>query len=44
VTGKDIDPAAVSRAVELSETKYCSAQAMLRKAAPIESKITILPA
>ena len=44
VTGKDIDPAAVARAVELSETKYCSAQAMLRKAAPIESKITILPA
>lgn len=43
VTGKDIDPAAVERAIELSETKYCSAQAMLRKAAPIESRYTIIP-
>ena len=41
VTGKEIDPAAVERAVELSETKYCSAQAMLKKVAALESKITI---
>lgn len=41
VTGKDIDPAAVERAVELSETRYCPAQAMLVKAFPIEHKITI---
>jgi putative redox protein len=41
VTGKNIDPAAVARAVELSETRYCSASAMLRKAAQIEHKITI---
>jgi putative redox protein len=41
VTGRKIDPAAVERAVDLSETTYCPAQAMLRKAAQIERKITI---
>lgn len=41
VTGKNIDPAAVERSVELSETKYCSASAMLRKTANIQNKITI---
>ena len=44
VTGKKIDPEAVERAVELSVTKYCSAQAMLSKAVPIEHKITIIEA
>jgi putative redox protein len=44
VTGQKIDPAAVERAVELSVTKYCSAQAMLSKAVPIEHKITIIEA
>jgi len=44
VTGTAISPAAVERAVELSETKYCSAYAMLSKAAKIEHKITILEA
>jgi putative redox protein len=33
--GKGIDPAAVERAIKLSEEKYCPAQAMLRQAAPI---------
>lgn len=42
VTGKEIDRAAVERAVELSSTKYCSAQAMLIKAVEIEHKITIV--
>jgi len=42
VKGNSIDPAAVERAVELSTTKYCSAHAMLRKAAPISHTITIL--
>jgi putative redox protein len=42
ISGTDIDRAAVERAVELSETKYCSAQAMLVKAVPIEHQITIL--
>jgi len=41
VTGRNVDPAAVDRAVELSSTKYCSAQAMLGKAANIETRITI---
>jgi putative redox protein len=39
--GRNIDQASVERAVELSETKYCSAQAMLGKAFPIDRKITI---
>ncbi len=41
VEGRGIDPAAVDRAVELSETKYCSVMAMVRKAVPMERKITI---
>ena len=41
LTGRNIDRASVERAVELSETKYCSAHAMLRKAAQIERTITI---
>lgn len=41
VSGENIDRAAVERAVELSETKYCSAQGMLGKVAKIEHKITI---
>lgn len=42
VTGKNIDRAAVERAVELSETKYCSASAMFAKSATMESRIIIL--
>jgi putative redox protein len=41
VTGKNIDRASVEKAVNLSETRYCSAQAMLRTAVPIQSRITI---
>jgi putative redox protein len=41
LTGKQLEAAAVQRAVELSETKYCSAMAMLRKNSPIQTKITI---
>jgi len=33
--GRGIDPAAVARAIQLSEEKYCPAQAMIRQAAPI---------
>jgi putative redox protein len=36
VGGNQIDPEAVKRAIELSATKYCSAQAMLEKAVEIE--------
>lgn len=41
VTGENIDPAAVRRAIELSETKYCPAQSMLNKVAPTELTFTI---
>jgi putative redox protein len=41
VTGIEVDPDAVQRAVELSNTKYCSAQAMLGKVVPIDVKIKI---
>jgi len=41
LTGKKIDRKAVERAVELSETKYCPAQAMIGKITPIELTITL---
>jgi len=41
LSGKDIDRNAVDRAVELSATKYCPAQAMFGKIAPIDLVITI---
>ena len=42
ISGKGISREAVERAVELSETKYCPAQAMFKKVAQMELKITIL--
>lgn len=36
VTGKNIDPVAVERALELSSQKYCPAQNMINKAVNIE--------
>jgi len=44
VTGNHLDPAAVDRAVELSVTRYCPAQAMLAPVVPIEHKITLIDA
>jgi putative redox protein len=41
VTGNHIDPEAVNRAVELSQTKYCSVNAMLSKTAKIHTRVTI---
>jgi len=41
ISGNDISEDAVKRAVELSEETYCSAQAMMKKVAPMELKITI---
>lgn len=41
VTGRDIDPEAVRRAIELSETKYCSVAASLRPGAPITTRFEI---
>jgi uncharacterized OsmC-like protein len=32
-----VDPKAVERAIELSETKYCSVSGMLNKAATIKT-------
>jgi putative redox protein len=41
VEGRNVDPAAVERSIELSATKYCPAQAMLSKACKIEHKYSI---
>lgn len=43
-TGHNLDRVAAERSVELSATRYCPAQAMLKLAAPIESKITLIEA
>ncbi|MCX7732332.1 MAG: OsmC family protein [candidate division WOR-3 bacterium] len=42
VLGTGIDRAAVQRAVELSQEKYCSVRAMLRPDCPVSFRITIL--
>lgn len=42
VTGANLDEAAVRRAIELSNTRYCSAQAMLRQAAPITTRYRLI--
>lgn len=44
VTGHDIDPAAVERAMQLSAERYCPAQTMLIQAVPIELTYTIVEA
>ena len=44
VTGRGLDPAAVERAVQLSDEKYCGAIAMVRQTATVDHKITILEA
>ncbi|WP_084542273.1 OsmC family protein [Calidithermus chliarophilus] len=41
-TGRDLDPAAVQRAIELSETKYCSIYATLRDVVEIRSEFEIV--
>ena len=42
VTGRNIDPKAVERAMELSKQTYCPAQNMLGKAVDIKTKYTIV--
>jgi len=42
VYGAGIDPRAVERAIELSETRYCSASAMLRQVAEITNSYRII--
>jgi len=44
VTGNNLDRKAVERAVELSETRYCPAQAMLEKSVQISNKIVLIEA
>ena len=39
VSGRDLNPAQVERAVKLSKEKYCSVSAMLEKSAKIEFEI-----
>ncbi len=41
VTGHHLDPEAVRRAIELSETKYCGVAATLQAAAPITTSFEI---
>jgi putative redox protein len=41
VTGKDLDPNKVERAVKLSEEKYCSASAIIAKTAQMTHTIEI---
>lgn len=41
ITGKNIDEAAVLRAIELSATRYCPAQAMLGQVFPIDLRYEI---
>lgn len=43
VRGSDIDDRAVQRAIELSETKYCPAYAMLAESAPISTSYEVHP-
>lgn len=42
VTGRNVSPAAVEKAIELSETKYCSVAATLRPAVEIVSTYEIV--
>jgi putative redox protein len=41
ITGHNVDPAAVERAIELSEDKYCSVSATLKGVAAITSRYEI---
>lgn len=42
IRGRDINPKAVERAIYLSETKYCPAQAMFAKATTVEHTYEII--
>ncbi len=41
VKGKDVDPAALERSIELSQTKYCSASAMLGEVVEITTSFRV---
>lgn len=42
VSGEDVDPEAVARSIELSQTKYCPASSMLSQAAEITTSFRIV--
>ncbi|MBN2536708.1 OsmC family protein [candidate division WOR-3 bacterium] len=42
IHGKDIDPAKLERAIELSQDRYCSVSAMLRKHCPVNHTYRIV--
>ncbi len=42
ITGRGIDRESVERAIDLSENKYCSGMAMLRKAAAIKTSYRLI--
>lgn len=42
VTGHDVDPAAVQAAIDLSTSKYCSVQAMLRYTANVVTTFEVM--
>ena len=44
VTGHNVQPAAIARAIELSKTRYCGAEAMLGKVARIKNTYRIIDA
>jgi putative redox protein len=43
VSGPAVDESAVKRAVDLSQEKYCSVSAMLRKSCPINYAVRVQP-
>ncbi len=42
ISGMDVNTKAVERAIELSSTRYCPAQAMLEKSVAIDQKYTLI--
>jgi putative redox protein len=44
ITGQQVDPAAVERAIELSMTKYCPTANLLKPVVPIETDYQIIEA
>ena len=42
ISGKGVDPQAVERAIELSKTKYCPAQAMLQPTIEVDHRYAII--
>lgn len=44
ITGHNVQPAAVARSIELGETRYCGASAMLGKTAKITNTFQIIEA